>query len=108
MSRAPRTLIEVVYARTGSFRETAKACKLVTGWRAALYDLGRDELTIGEYVEWADPVVSSRATTYRQLEAFRKAFPRAENPNQLCAALGPLVADELDPLVELPATFAVA
>lgn len=83
MSRAPKTLMEIFYVRTNSFRDTAKLYKLCSNWAAAEIYLGKDELGIEEFVHWAADGVQSRAETHRQLALFRKAFPGHRDPNKV-------------------------
>jgi hypothetical protein len=42
MSRPPKTLMEVFYVRTKSFRDTAKLYTLVSLWTAAEIHLDKD------------------------------------------------------------------
>lgn len=108
MSRAPKTLMEHAYVRSeGStfnrFKDTGRVTTLLMAWAVALDDLGRDELTIEAFVEWAEPE-QSRRTTFRQLATFRQIFKGEANPNRLARAL----RDEANRRSEsLDATFSV-
>ena len=55
-------------------RVTPKASRVaafVAMWGLALYDLGRDELTVDEYAEWAN---EARATAFRRQAEFRELW----------------------------------
>lgn len=106
MAREPRTLIELLYVRTGSFRDTAQVYRLIVLWSSAMRAHGGVDMAIEEVAEWGDPVIQSRATTHRQLQLFRKAFPGHREPNRLCRDFG-LTAVEADPLIEVDATALV-
>lgn len=80
MSRQPKTLMEVIYARTGSFRKSARIFTLVLCWAAALEETGEQELIVERYKDWAEPDWS-RATVDRQLRDFREAFPEFRTPH---------------------------
>jgi hypothetical protein len=98
--------MEHVYVRTNSFRETGRVTTLIITWALALEELGTDEIGSETFVEWALPM-QSRATTHRQMKAFRAAFPDHQTPNALAVEVNRLAAQRRvkpDPLVELPAT----
>lgn len=88
--RQPRTLLEHIYARTGSMRSTLRIGVLIQQWAIARRDIGRKPM-VSEYCEWWR---ISEATAYRDLALFRKAFPGEDGPDRLAAALN-VSADEL-------------
>ncbi|HUO69295.1 MAG TPA: hypothetical protein VMU39_00845 [Solirubrobacteraceae bacterium] len=56
-------------------RVTPKASRVasfIALWGLALYDLGRNELTVDEYAEWAS---ESRATSFRRQGEYRELWP---------------------------------
>lgn len=88
--RQPRTLLEVIYARTGSLRSTFTVGLVIQQWAIARRELGRrPEVT--EYAEWWK---MSERSAYRELAAFRKAFPDEDGPDRIAAAVNEL-GDEL-------------
>lgn len=94
MARAPKTLIEHVYARNRSFRETAMTTTFVVQWAFALRELRVPEMTMKQYVEfWKKE--ESQAKAYRRFESFRKTFPDHPTPNLIAADLVPLLDEKL-------------
>lgn len=107
MSRAPKTLMEHVYVRTGSFSETGRVTTLILEWAAAQDQLGSVDLLAEDYIAWAEPE-TSRRTVERQLQAFRAAFPGHRNPNRIAAEVNKIAAEkkaERKPLLALPETL---
>lgn len=101
MARAPKTLMEVLYVRTGSFRDTAQVYRLVSAWCVCMRVHDGQDVGIEQFVEWAADGIQSRATTHRQLKLFREAFPGHREPNRLCRDFGLLGSDELDPSIRV-------
>lgn len=90
--REPRTLLEVIYWRTGSLRTTYRVGLLIQQWAVCRRDLGRrPEVT--EYAAWWK--ISER-TAYRQLADFAQAFPEEDYPERIALWL----IDRGDELVE--------
>jgi hypothetical protein len=79
MSRKPKTLMEVIYASTGSLRRSGRIFALVICWAEALEQTGQQEINIEQYIAWAEPEWSRR-TVERQLHDFREAFPGLRTP----------------------------
>jgi hypothetical protein len=50
------------------------------GWGLATVELGREPETVEEY---AETMQESRATAFRDQQAFRKAFPSEESPGRM-------------------------
>jgi hypothetical protein len=98
MARAPKTLLETIYARTGSFRDTAKVQTLLLAWAAAMGDRNTDELGIEQFIVWAEDGVQSRATSKRQLALFRVVFPGHRDPNAVVIESG--LRERMAPLVD--------
>jgi hypothetical protein len=92
MSRPPKTLMEVIYSRTGSLRKSGHILTLVICWAAALEDTGRQELNIEQYIAWVTPNWS-RATVERQLREFREAFPEQRTPHLYATLMNDYRAD---------------
>jgi hypothetical protein len=81
--REPRTLLEVIYSRTGSLRATYRVGMLIQQWALCRRDLGRrPEVT--EYAAWWK--ISER-TAYRELAEFAKAFPEEDYPDRIALAI---------------------
>jgi hypothetical protein len=73
-------------------RVTPKASRVasfIALWGLALYDLGRDELTVAEYAEWAS---ESRATSFRRQGEFRQLWPDRDL-NELAGSVRDYVRD---------------
>jgi len=49
-----------------------RVATFVSLWGIALYDLGRDELSVEEYADWAN---ESRATAFRRAAEYRELWP---------------------------------
>lgn len=69
--REPRTLLEVIYANTGSLRATYRVGVLIQQWAICRRSLGRRP-EVAEYARWWK--ISDRAAYY-SLRDFRRAFP---------------------------------
>jgi len=72
--------------RNSNLRDTARALKFALGWGLATAELGREPASIEEYGELAQ---ESRASAFRDQQAFRRAFPDEVSPlrmNQLSGA----------------------
>lgn len=90
--RPPRTLLEVIYAQTGSLRATYRVGTLIQQWAICRRDLGRRP-EVAEYASWWH--LSERAAYY-SLSDFRKAFPDEDGPDRIALSL----LDRADELVE--------
>lgn len=55
--------------------KASRVASFVALWGLALYDLGRDELTVDEYAEWAS---ESRATAFRRAAEYRELWPERD------------------------------
>jgi hypothetical protein len=55
------------------------------GWGLATAELGREPETVEEYAETME---ESRATAFRDQQAFRQAFPDEESPARMNAVSG--------------------
>jgi hypothetical protein len=75
----PVTWADVGYKNAG-FRATARALKFALAWGLATADLGREPQSIEEY---AEIMSESRATAFRNQQAFRKAFPEEVSPARM-------------------------
>ncbi len=53
----------------------SRVASFVALWGLALYDLGRDELTVDEYADWAN---ESRATAFRRAAEYRDLWPELD------------------------------
>lgn len=82
-TRQPRTLLEHIYVRNGSLRDTMRIGQMVTQWAICREDLGRRP-EVAEYAEWWR--ISER-TAYRDLALFAKAFPQEDGPDRIAAAV---------------------
>ena len=58
--------------RNAGMRATTRGLKFALGWGLATVELGREPESIEEYAETME---ESRATAFRDQQAFRKAFP---------------------------------
>lgn len=65
--------------RTVGVRKAYRVVAFVVAWEIARTELG-DEMTVDEY---ADYWKVSRATGFREQQAFREAFPMLVTPNEL-------------------------
>ena len=75
----PQTWADVGYRNAG-IRTTARALKFAMAWGLATAELGREPVSVEEY---AETVEESRATAYRDYQAFHKAFPGEESPARM-------------------------
>jgi hypothetical protein len=66
--------------RNAGFAATARALKFALGWGLATASLGREPESVEEYAKEAQ---ESRATAFRDQQAFRLAFPDEENPTRM-------------------------
>jgi hypothetical protein len=83
VARPPRTLLEVAYVNSCSFRTTTRAGLLLAQWALCRRELGRRP-TVEEYADyWKEGI----ATAYRQLAAFREAFPGVDHDELAQAVL---------------------
>jgi len=80
----PRTWGELGVAN-GGLRATSRALKFAMGWGLATAELGRPPKSLDEYAEVME---ESRASAYRDQEAFRKAFPNEESPSWMNRSSG--------------------
>ena len=89
------TLLELVYAQTGSLRKSAQVTAYISAWAVARRELGRDP-SVEEYAEyWRE----SRRTAFRDQERFRQAFPNLDTPGPIVDVMetaGAGQADRLD------------
>jgi len=69
----------------GGIRATVRAFRFAMGWGLATAELGREPESIEEYASVMD---ESRATAFRDQQAFRKCFPGEETPANLNRATG--------------------
>jgi hypothetical protein len=53
----------------------SRVAAFICMWGMALDDLGRDELTVDEYAEWAN---ESRATAFRRAAEYREMWPELD------------------------------
>jgi hypothetical protein len=53
----------------------SRVAAFISLWGVALYDLGRDEISVDEYAEWAN---ESRATAFRRAGEYRELWPEVE------------------------------
>src|SRR5215211_1295937 len=67
--RASRWLAFKVAAKATP--RASKVAAFVALWGVALYDLGRDEISVDEYAEWAN---ESRATAFRRAAEYRELW----------------------------------
>ena len=77
--KRPQTWADVGYRNAG-IRTTARALKFAMAWGLATAELGREPVSVEEY---AETVEESRATAYRDYQAFHKAFPGEESPARM-------------------------
>ena len=55
--------------------KASRVASFVAMWGLALYDLGRDELTVDEYAEWAN---EPRATAFRRQVEYRELWDEVD------------------------------
>ncbi len=82
--RRPQTWGELGVAN-GGLRATSRALKFAMGWGLATAELGRPPKSLDEYAEVME---ESRASAYRDQQAFRKAFPDEESPSWMNRSSG--------------------
>ena len=70
------TWAQVGWSNAG-IRKTGRGFKFAVGWGLAMAQLGREPDSIEEYALVMD---ESRATAFRDQQAFREAFPLEESP----------------------------
>lgn len=92
MSRKPKTLMEVIYARTRSFKKSGRIFTFVTVWAAALEETGQQELNVERFKDWAEPEWNRR-TVDRWLLEFREAFPDQRTPHRFAQLMNDYRAD---------------
>lgn len=83
--RRPTTFAELGFRNAG-FRAAGRGLRFAWGWGLATAELGREPEGIEEY---AEVMGQSRATAFRDQQAFRKAFPKETTPlrmNQVSGA----------------------
>ena len=66
--------------RTAGFRTTTRALKFALGWGLATAWMDREPESVEEY---AEVLSESRATAFRDQQAFRKAFPNEVSPARM-------------------------
>ncbi|MGD0895889.1 MAG: hypothetical protein ABSA08_07785 [Acidimicrobiales bacterium] len=84
------TWIEVGLSNAG-LRTTMRAFKFAVGWGVTTAALGRPPESVEEY---ADATRTSRATAFRDQQAFRAAFPLEDGPERMNAVTGAQAAYE--------------
>ena len=77
--KRPLTWAEVGIRNAG-MRATTRGLKFALGWGLATAELGREPESFEEYAETME---ESRATAFRDQQAFRKAFPTEETPTRM-------------------------
>jgi hypothetical protein len=55
--------------------KASRVASFVALWGLALYDLGREEISVDEYAEWAS---ESRATAFRRAGEYRELWPAVD------------------------------
>jgi hypothetical protein len=68
---------------SGGIREATRACTFLASWLIAREGLKHWPESIEEYCEWWK---QSRASGYRELEAFKLCFPMFETATDMCKA----------------------
>jgi hypothetical protein len=66
-------------------RATTRGLKFAMGWGLATATLGREPESVEEY---AEVMQESRATAFRDQQAFRQAYPEEENPTRMNKVTG--------------------
>lgn len=84
------TLLELVYARTGSLRRTVQVAGFILAWGIARRELGRAP----KMDEYAAYWKTTRRTAFREQARFREAFPELDNPGPICDVLERARAEE--------------
>jgi hypothetical protein len=71
--------------RNAGFRTTLRALQFAMSWGVATASLGHEPGSVEEYAEfWGE----SRATAFREQQAFREAFPNETTPARMNALSG--------------------
>lgn len=102
------TVLEYAY-RKGGWRASQKALLFAVSWMIAEVALERRIERVEEYSAWWK---QSNATSYRELSAFKKCFPKFDTPRDLFDALDMHPGDDTDKelsairLGALPVNFA--
>jgi hypothetical protein len=78
------TWAELGYRNAG-IRAASRALKFAMAWGLATADLGHEPASIEEY---AATLGESRATAFRDQQAFRTAFPNEESPARMNQVAG--------------------
>jgi len=100
--------MEVLYARTGSFRDTGQLYRLVSAWVVCMRVHDGQDVAIEQFVEWAADAIQSRATTHRQLKLFRETFEGHREPNRMCRDLGLLTLGDIEPATRVSGSVLTA
>jgi hypothetical protein len=66
--------------RNAGIRAASRGLKFALGWGLATAELGREPESVEEY---AETMQESRATAFRDQQAFRRAFPDEESPARM-------------------------
>jgi len=66
--------------RNAGMRKTNRALRFAVSWGLATAQLGREPASVEEYAETMD---ESRATAFRNQQAFREAFPSETSPARM-------------------------
>jgi hypothetical protein len=82
--KKPMTWAELGFRNAG-FRAASRGLKFAMGWGLATAHLGHEPLSIEEY---ASTLGESRATAFRDQQAFRRAFPNEESPARMNQVAG--------------------
>lgn len=82
--RRPATWAEVGIMNAG-IRATMRGLKFAMGWGLATAELGREPESVEEY---AEVMGESRATAFRDQQAFRQAYPGEESPTRMNKVTG--------------------
>jgi len=77
------TLLELVYARTGSLRRTVQVAGFILAWGVVRRELGHAP-TMHEYAQYWK---TTPRTAFREQKRFREAFPELDNPGPVCDVL---------------------
>ena len=82
--KAARSVAAVAMQRAG-IRKGYRALLFIACWWITEHELGRDPENVDEY---CDNWKQSRATGFREQQAFRRAFPEFATPSDLARAIG--------------------
>ncbi len=80
----PATWAEVGVMNAG-IRATTRGLKFAMGWGLATAELGREPESVDEY---AEVMQESRATAFRDQQAFRQAYPSEVSPTRMNQVTG--------------------